>query len=134
MHTKQQGSIAEMMVAADLMAKGYYVFLELGDLSRTDLIAEKAGKLTRIQVKSTTQNDKGIVRLYLYKTGPDGYKYFYSTEDVDCFALVDLNTNKIAYIPASITQTHHIVSLRTENFKGTNAGRKSYDFADFVVL
>ena len=38
MHTKQSGSLGELKVAADLIARGYAVFTELGDLSKVDLI------------------------------------------------------------------------------------------------
>jgi len=85
LHKKQLGSIGEMLVAANLMAHGYSVFTELGDLSRTDLIAIIDNVPIRIQVKTRRiRND--VVEMELKKSGPN-YKYKYMSTDVDVFAL-----------------------------------------------
>jgi len=105
LHSKQLGSIGEMMVAADLMSCGYAVFFELGDLSKTDLIAIIDNKPIRIQVKTSTLK-MGRAALDLKKSGPN-YKFKYTTEDVDIFALYIPN-HGVGYFSSEFCNTHSV--------------------------
>ncbi len=48
---KQKGDLAEMLVAADLVRRGYKVALPFGEDWDYDLIVERDGRLERVQVK-----------------------------------------------------------------------------------
>ncbi len=57
---KTKGDTAEMMVAADLVRRGYRIAFPFGEDSDYDLIVERDGRLERIQVKYTESRD-GVV-------------------------------------------------------------------------
>ena len=97
-HTKLKGNIAERAVAKDLGERGYNVFKEDGDLSRIDLIAEKDGKLIKIQVKWATGKN-GVYVASLRKSGPNNYKFMYTSNLIDLFAIYLSNLNKVIYLP-----------------------------------
>lgn len=101
LHSKQLGNIGELSVAADLAKKGYSIFKELGDYSKIDLIAEKDNKLVKVQVKSSSYEDRETILLPLKKRGPNGYTHVYSVEEVDIFALYIRDTGEIIYIASS---------------------------------
>jgi hypothetical protein len=85
LHSKQLGAIGVLRVAAKLMSEGYSVFAELGDLSRVDLIVLMNHQPIKIQVK--TRNLKnGRITVDSRKSGP-GYRYRYTLDDVDVFAI-----------------------------------------------
>ena len=99
MHSKQKGNIAFSSVVLDLQKHGFNVFTEVGDYSRVDIIAEKNSKLIKIQVKYA-HDEKGYVTLSLVKSGPNGYRYTYTEDDVDWFAIYSPSTEKIAWVSA----------------------------------
>jgi Holliday junction resolvase-like predicted endonuclease len=53
---KQKGDLAEMLVAADLVRRGYKVALPFGEDWDYDLIVDRDGRLERVQVKYTESN------------------------------------------------------------------------------
>src|SRR5215831_20599819 len=53
--TKRKGELAELKVAADLVAKGYRVAVPFGEDCDYDLIVDRDGKLERVQVKYTSR-------------------------------------------------------------------------------
>ena len=100
MHAKQKGTCGELAVALDLTSRGYSVFTELGDLSRTDLIVLKDKKPIKIQVKSQHMDKRGkTLSVKTTKDGPN-YSYKYQLDDVDVFAIYSLDTKEIVYINA----------------------------------
>ena len=115
MHTKRKGSIGEMAVAKYLMEHGFYVFKELGDLSRVDLIIEKDRKLQKIQVKALTSSN-GSVDLKFTKSGPN-YHFKYSELDVDWFIVFVLDTNDFIFIPSSEMEGKKTISIRLTKAK-----------------
>lgn len=96
LHTKQKGSIGELAIAKYLMTKGYSVFTELGDLSRTDLIALINGSCIKIQVKALMSKN-GMVVLSSRKSGPN-YSFSYEEKDIDIFAVYVLDKDMIFFI------------------------------------
>jgi hypothetical protein len=126
MHNKNKGTLGELAVAKDLSCKGYGVFKEFGDLSKIDLIAEKDGKLIRIQVKCRTVY-RGAVEVDTRKSGPGGYSYRYDKNQVDVFAVYVPSEDKIAYINAAnlldnykTTMTLRIYPVKNGQKKGVN--------------
>lgn len=105
MHNKDIGTLGELIVCTYLHENGYGVYRPVGDNTRVDVIAETPnGKLVKIQVKaSPRQKDKpNCSLLYVRKSGPNGYKFTYTKEQLDYFAMVDIITKKIAWIPNTI--------------------------------
>jgi Holliday junction resolvase len=100
MHSKAKGNIGEMAVAKDLMLKGYAVFTELGDLSKVDLIAIKEGDLKKIQVKTQWDTSDGKIYVSRVSSGP-GYRYHYTTEDIDVMAAYAADRDVVVYVPLS---------------------------------
>ena len=100
MHSKTKGSIGQLSVAVDLLSKGYEVFTELGDNSRIDLIAvDRNYDLIKIQVKCLTPKD-GSIRLKPTKSGPCEYRFRYSREHADVYAVLVQDVNMILYVAA----------------------------------
>lgn len=97
MHTKAKGNVGELAVAKDLTLRGYNVFTELGDLSKIDLIAVKEEKLIRIQVKTMWDSSDGVVGISSRSAGP-GYKYNYTSRDIDIIALYVADRDDIIYV------------------------------------
>ena len=100
MHNKQKGNIGEAATILRLAQLGYNVFKEVGDLSKIDVIAERDGKVIRIQCKCVKPKN-GMLQLSLKKSGP-GYQYKYKSTDIDYFALCNIETSEVAFIPSSI--------------------------------
>lgn len=104
MHSKRKGNIGSFGIGLELTKLGYSVFTEEGDISKIDMIAEKDGKIIRLQVKGITPvND--TLPLELTKSGPN-YSFRYEIGSFDYFAIWDLE-NHIGYlIPAEVLNTN----------------------------
>lgn len=100
-HPKMKGNLGEAKVAAELIEKGYPVFMEFGDLSRVDMIVEvAAGRFVRVQVQCYRSRN-GAVVVDRRKTGP-GYQFEYTLDDVDLFVVYVYDRDVLLYIPASV--------------------------------
>ncbi len=99
MHTKLKGNIGQAAIVKRLAELGYNVFSELGDLSKVDLIAEKEGKLLRLQCKAMTSRN-GTVEISLLKSGPNNYRREYTVDMFDYFAVYVLDQDLIGFIPS----------------------------------
>jgi hypothetical protein len=104
MHSKFKGNIGQFYVSAKLAELGFSVFSEEGDISKIDLIAEKDGNLIRLQVKARTPVNNTI-QLDLTKSGPN-YKFAYTKEMFDFFAVVDLISKQVYLVPVSVLETN----------------------------
>lgn len=115
MHRKDLGTFGEMLVTTLLIENGYNVYQSVGDNTRADLIAETAdGKLIKIQVKTKTREKQSpnATVLYMTKAGPNNYKFRYTQDQVDYFALVDFETKKVAWLPSSVLNDNkYVVNL-----------------------
>lgn len=124
MHSKQKGSIGVAAIALDIMSLGHSVFIEFGDLSKTDLIVLINDKTPiKVQVKSCTSH-KGAVLLYRKSDGP-GYHYLYDDGMVDVFALYCLDTKDIIYVTSdelvkgfTNVMTFRLTSTKNHQTKG----------------
>jgi len=114
MHSKQKGNIAQSLVVLELQKNGFNVFSEIGDYSKIDIIAEKNGQLTRIQVKYNKVIN-GACRLHLIKSGPNGYRYTYQKEDCDWFVLYNPQTDDLYWIDsAEACRCINVFTIRTD--------------------
>ena len=84
------GAIAEMVVAVDLMRKGYNVFRALSPSCFCDLIVEKMDKVLRIEVRTGYQSQTGNIVYPKIKHGQKG-------KLLDVFAVYCGATNEIFY-------------------------------------
>ncbi len=132
MHAKQKGSLGEISVAKHLIACGYAVFTELGDLSRTDLIVLADNKPIKIQVKACTMKN-GAISAKAEKAGPN-YNFRYSIDDVDVFALYSLDTDEVFFLKSSevLTDTSYfairLVDAKNNQKIGVNLAKDYKDF------
>lgn len=125
LHNKQKGNIAEAIVELDLKIKGYSVFKELGDLSKIDLIAEKNSQIIRLQVKGITPNENGSLHLRAIKTGPN-YSFKYTEDMFDYFAVVDLTSKQVGYIPSNIFGEQNNIHLRVRDTMNNQTNKVKY--------
>lgn len=102
MHSKQKGNVGSTATILALQKLSWNVFVELGDYSKVDLIAEKDGKTIKIQVKYCKyQEKKGNYILSMKKSGPNGYRYTYQDQDLDVFSVYLPDEEKVVFIPKS---------------------------------
>lgn len=116
MHSKIKGNIGQFATSLALAQLGFSVFSEEGDISKIDLVAEKAGKLLRFQCKAVTPV-AGSLRLPLKKSGP-GYKFAYKPDMFDYFAICDLSDGAVYVIEAGVlADVTNTLTLRKERAK-----------------
>ena len=65
--TKSIGELSELIVAVSLSRAGYFVSKPLGESTRYDLVVDKDGTLSRVQVK-TGRLRKGVIMFNTYST------------------------------------------------------------------
>lgn len=101
----QAGKAGEYLACADIITKGHTAFLaDKG--SRFDAIMEFNGRLFRLQIKSTRgpllASSTSKIPVYCFNIGVNGKlskRRQYGANEVDIFALVDLQNKRVAYIP-----------------------------------
>jgi hypothetical protein len=123
LHTKEKGLLGELLVASDLISKGFSVFSEFGDNSKIDLIAvDKDYNCFKIQVKSFEARDNKVV-VKNTKSGPN-YFFKYSKKHFDICAVYVPNYNIILYISAKeLLEMNVSLTIRmiaTKNNQKTN--------------
>jgi hypothetical protein len=113
LHTKQLGNLGEMAVAADLIRNGYYVFTELGDICKADLIVlDKDYNPIKVQVKTLTLKN-GSFALQASKSGPN-YRFRYDKRHADVFAVYVHERNTIAYISSKELLQYQTLTIRVD--------------------
>lgn len=133
MHKKDIGTYGELLVSAQAKKKGMSVFSEVGDNSKVDLILlDDEGNIHKVQIKCYNREKRSpdITLVYFTKSGPN-YQYRYNTNDVDWFAVVDNVTDKIAWIPSSLTEENKGISLR-HTPTGNEQKKKVRYFDDYM--
>ena len=101
---KTKGDTAEMMVAADLVKRGYRIAFPYGEDSDYDLIVERGGRLERIQVKYTeSRNNVVSVRCQSHSltNGKIRRTKHYTAETIEWLAVYDRVTSCCYYVPAA---------------------------------
>lgn len=118
MHRKDLGSLGEIATAKHLKSQGYPVFFEFGDNSRIDLIALADDCPIKIQVKASILRN-GRADFSFRKTGPNGYTYLYTQNDVDVFALYAADIDQLAFMSSVEALQTSKVALREVPPKGS---------------
>lgn len=102
MNTKQTGDIAEQMILASLLERGYTVLNPIGDRERYDIVVDHgAGVFERVQCKSALLKD-GVIT-FGYKSsyrGKDGKTVYrkYTPEEIDTFMLYEPSMKRVYVI------------------------------------
>jgi hypothetical protein len=134
---KTKGDLAEMMVAADLMRRGYKIAFPYGEDWDYDLIVCRDEKLERVQVKYTCSD--GVVILVHSRSASltngkvKAYKY-YTAQTIDWLAVYDVTTDRCYYLPASELGTGmSMLSLRLRDTRNNQriGIRFASDYVDF---
>lgn len=127
LHSKQIGSVGALSVAADLAEQGYYVFTELGDICKTDVIVMGEDyDPVKVQVKTTT-SVKGRVFLSSKKAGP-GYRFRYQMHHADVYALYVRDLKLCLYVSNTellkrrSTLTIRVAATKNNQASGVNFG------------
>ena len=94
-----------MLVAADLVRRGYKVALPFGEDWDYDLIVERNGRLERVQVKYTESNGTVIcvrTRTHSLTNGRVVAVKRYTAAIIDWLAVYDRTSDRCYYIHASV--------------------------------
>ena len=102
---KKKGDLAELKVAADLVARGCRLSLPFGEDHDYDLVADYEGRLHRVQVKYT-KSDGRVIKVKCFShsltAGRIRSTKHYSTAMVDWIAAYDVTTDRSYYVPSWI--------------------------------
>ncbi len=127
--THYKGILGELAFTSRLIEKGFTVLTPINPNSSYDIVTEKDGKFTRIQVKYRTPTN-GILRVELYRPLKPNKKYF--ERDVDAMGLYDPLNHKFYLIPLDIIKTKREFWIRINEPKGRKS--KAMHFAnDFEI-
>jgi hypothetical protein len=122
----QIGKAGEYLVCADLILKGFIAFPSEQGLP-FDVVLNNNGQLLKVQVKTTRaakhiSQRKSDIPAYIFHIGINGSgarnkkrRIKYDKNQVDLFALVVLDSNRIAYLPyfnAQTTMNFRVPELR----------------------
>jgi len=131
------GAVAEMIVIADLIKRGYFAYKPLIENTECDLVVDIDGKLVKIQIKSG-HSDGEKIKVDL--TRSSAKSKYYSKQDFDILAIYDSSTGNIAYLKWGDIPYKRSLTLRyTETvFKNGNVeenGRYYFnDYLEFPIL
>ena len=130
MHKKRKGSVAELAVAARLMNEGWNVLMPYGENTRYDLVAERAGRFVKIQVKYCTPKD-GTLRVNCQSSN-NWSVLPYTAKEIDAIAVYDPIGGSAYFVPVT-DMRKGAMKLRIDPTK--NGQRAKVRFAkDFYEL
>jgi len=123
MNTKLKGDIGELIVAHNLLKKGWSVSMPYGENNRYDLIIEKDGLMKRVQVKACTPKD-GVLHVNC-RSSNNWSVIKYTEKDFEILAAVDLNTEIVYYI-SSKNINKSVFDLRLVQTKNNQKKKVNY--------
>jgi PD-(D/E)XK endonuclease len=112
---KKKGDLAELKVAADLVARGCELSIPFGEDSSYDLIADYEGRLHRVQVKYTQSDGQVVVvncRSHSITKGKVRRTKIYTAAMVDWIAVFDATTERCYYVPSWMLGAEGLSDLR----------------------
>jgi PD-(D/E)XK endonuclease len=105
---KKKGDLAELKVAADLVARGCQLYIPFGEDSDYDLLADFEGRFHRVQVKYT-KSDGRVISVKCSSHSLTGGKIrstkHYTMTMIDWIAVFDATTDRCYYIPSRVLGT-----------------------------
>lgn len=131
LHKKQLGSLGELKIAYDLVNQGYFVFKELGDNCKSDLIVlDNAYVPIKVQVKCLTTRN-GAVQIKSSKDGPS-YHFDYQHKHADIYAIYVIDKQTILYISNTELLKYSTLTIRVEKAKNNQEKvNKALNYSDF---
>jgi len=124
MHSKLKGDIGELIVAAELLQRGWHIAFPYGENLKYDLIVEKDNLIQRIQVKAVFPRN-GTLRINC-RSSNNWSVVSYEVKDFECLAAVDLSTKKVYFIPSKKMKRNMVTLRLTEPL---NTQNKKINFA-----
>ena len=122
-HTKDKGDLAVSFVINDLTEKEYSVNIPLSEHNPYDLIAEKAGKCFKIQVKYRKITKNGTIRLRPFNVWSDlngRHHTKINLKRIDFYAVFIPDIKKCFYISANLikkTLTYRVLKTKNNQIK-----------------
>lgn len=134
---KQKGDLAELKVAADLVAQGYRVLFPFGEDHSYDLAIDDGARLLRVQVKHT-RSDGHVITAKCFTHSLTGgrvrTKTRYTTEHIDCLAIWDATTDRCFYLSAELLGTGRSYVYLRYSAPRNNQRRRIRWAADYTRL
>jgi hypothetical protein len=122
MNTNEKGDIGLAAVIADVVRKGFFVFLPFSDRTHVDLIiADKNMKIQRVQIKYITVNKTGVLQI-VTSSVVNGKKVPVDLSKTDIWAIYCPNTDKIYYVTTLELLGKRAMSLRVSETKLSQPG------------
>lgn len=134
MSTNHQSNLAEAKIHLEFARNNCHVAIPRNGSLPYDMIADVAGKLFKVQIKSTSSTD-GKMRIKVQRTRvrADGTKVYkgYDKEDFDWLAVHDMTTDKcFMFGPEHFVGASNLIVW----YDNPKASRHSKDFEMLVVL
>ena len=111
---KTKGDMAELRVAADLVARGCHVLIPFGEDCDNDLVADYQGRLHRVQVKYA-KSDGRVIKVNCRSHSLTKRKIrqtkIYTSATVDWIAVYDPTTDRCYYVPSWMLGTDGVGGL-----------------------
>ena len=129
MNSKMIGNIGEAQVLAEFVSCGIPVYIPFGDNEKADLIAEFNGKLNKIQVKTSVKTENGSYIFSLQTSSlhrKNGQKRSYTKEEIDYFALYNLERQKVLLIPVD-DNPPKTITVRFQPKSGGGGGQSHFE-------
>ena len=130
MNSKTKGELSEAKALYEFQKHNIPVCLPWGDNQRYDMIAEFNGKLNRIQVNTSNEEENGSIKCYCRSSKNHTTNKVCSTYqgEVDYFVFYNQTYDKIAIVPIEEIGDKTVISLRiTEPKNGQKKGIKFFD-------
>jgi hypothetical protein len=109
--TKRKGDIAEAMIMAEALRRGYKVAMPVGEDWRYDLIVLRNDRLERVQCKYTESDGKVVLVRCASSNNWGIIKY--TSKDVDWLAVYDAISSKFYFLPSHMLgDGRRMISLR----------------------
>lgn len=134
MKTKKIGNIGEAKVIAKFVELGIPVYIPFGDNEKSDLIAEFNGKLNKIQVKTSIKAENGKMVFNISSSTlhrKNGVKHVYTHEEVDYFALYNIQRDVILLFSIDEVSNYSVV-VRYEDTKNKQKIGVKYE-QDYLI-
>ena len=135
--TKTKGDLAELMVATDLVRKGYKIAIPFGEDWDFDLIVCRDERLERVQVKHATSDGRVIPVICRSSSLTNGrvkrVKHYTATM-IDWIAVYDRTTDRCYYVPAAeLGEGRNMLSLRLTPARNNQRAKIRYA-EDYLAL
>ena len=134
MNTKKLGNIGEAKVLCKFVEMQIPVYQAFGDIEKVDLIAEFNGKLNKIQVKTSEkfENDQFMVDLTSSTIRKQkDYKHKYSKDEIDYFAIYNLQSDVLLLLPISEFENKTAVKINIP-YKPSHNQYKAINWEDYT--